>query len=55
MGGRAERDAGRQPQMILRSSTFLGLALGDRSLSCAEIAVSGVRVDAIGGFMEDLA
>jgi hypothetical protein len=27
--------------MILRSSTFLGVSLSDRSLSCAEIAVSG--------------
>jgi hypothetical protein len=27
--------------MILRSSHFLGISLGDRSLSCAEVAVSG--------------
>ena len=27
--------------MILRSSTFLGISLGDRLLSCAEIAVTG--------------
>src|SRR5258706_9527041 len=39
--GRPGLDAGRQLQMLFGSSTFLGVSLRDRSLSCAEIAVTG--------------
>src|SRR5712691_689088 len=29
--------------MILRSNSFLGVSLGDRSIACAEVAINGPR------------